>query len=185
LKYTAAFDDVDFQLLNKDTRETDIASLMKPLMDGKDMGVLSEAGCPGIADPGALAVRYAHLHNLAVMPLVGPSSIVLALMASGLNGQSFSFHGYLPIEQRDAAARIKELEKESRNKKQTQIFIEAPHRNNSIFNLLVRSLSPGTHLTIALDLTGAKEVVRTKTAGEWASEKPSWPKLPAIFLFLA
>ncbi|MDZ7650991.1 MAG: SAM-dependent methyltransferase [Cytophagales bacterium] len=139
----------------------------------------------GIADPGALAVEYAHQHNIQVVPLVGPSSILLALMASGLNGQQFAFHGYLPIEEKEATKVIKELESESKQKNQTQIFIETPYRNNSIFANLLKTLHPQTKLTVALDLTGANETVLTQSIATWKNKKPNWPKTPSVFLFLA
>ena len=176
-------DDVELQILNKDTTDSEASEMARPLLHGVDVGVLSEAGSPGVADPGALAVRFAHLNDVKVIPLVGPSSVLLALMASGLNGQQFAFQGYLPRDQKEAAARVRELEKESRQKRLTQIFIETPHRNNSLFEVLVRTLNPGTQLTIAIDITGANEYIKTHTVERWRSEKPTWPKLPAIFLF--
>jgi len=185
LRIYASVEDLDFQLLNKDTTEKEVATYFGPLLDGHDMGVISEAGCPGVADPGALAVQYAHDHDIRVVPLTGPSSLIMALMASGLNGQQFAFHGYLPVDQQEAGKKIKELERESRARHQTQIFIETPHRNNSIFSLLLRNLSPSTSLTIALDITGKEEFVKTMAVSAWTKETPSWPKFPAVFLFLA
>jgi len=178
-------DELEFQILNKDTKQVDIEALCGPLLKGQDVGVISEAGAPGVADPGALAAGFAHRHNVRVIPLVGPSSILLALMASGLNGQQFAFHGYLPKDQKEAAARIRELEKESRTKRQTQIFIETPHRNNSLFDVLVKTLRPDSLLSIAIDVTGSDEFIKTSTAGQWRDQKTSWPKSPAVFLFLA
>jgi 16S rRNA (cytidine1402-2'-O)-methyltransferase len=130
-------------------------------------------------------VEYAHQHNIQVVPLVGPSSILLALMASGLNGQQFAFHGYLPIEEKEATKVIRELESESKQKNQTQIFIETPYRNNSIFANLLKTLHPQTKLTVALDLTGANETVLTESIAAWKNKKPNWPKTPSVFLFLA
>lgn len=173
------------EVLNKDTRDTLVAEIAQPLLKGQDVGVLSEAGSPGVADPGALAVRFAHQHDIQVIPLVGPSAILLALMASGLNGQQFCFHGYLPRDQKEASLKIRELERESRSKRQTQIFIETPHRNNALFETLVKSLHAETMLTIALDITGAHEYVKTRRAADWRNERAAWPKLPAVFLFLA
>jgi 16S rRNA (cytidine1402-2'-O)-methyltransferase len=178
-------EELDLHVLNKDTTDADASALCRPLLEGKDVGVISEAGSPGIADPGALAVRFAHQNGVRVVPLVGPSSLLLALMASGLNGQQFAFHGYLPRDQKDAANRVKELERESRQKRQTQIFIETPHRNNSLFEVFVRTLHPDTQLTIAIDLTGTQEYIKTLSAKQWSGEKSAWPKLPAVFLFLA
>lgn len=185
LKVMESIEALSFEVLNKDTQHAEIPKLLKPLMEGNDMGLISESGCPGIADPGALAVAYAHQHNIQVVPLVGPSSIVLAIMASGLNGQRFAFHGYLPIDANDAAKAIKELERESKVKNQTQVFIETPYRNNSIVNHLFKSLSPTTLLCIALDVTGTQESIKTKSIKDWKAEKPSFAKHPAVFSFLA
>lgn len=185
LRIYQSVEDLEVQVLNKDTTEADVASAFRGVAEGEDIGVISEAGCPGVADPGAKAVRYAHDHGIQVVPLVGPSSLILALMASGLNGQQFAFHGYLPIDPSDAGRKLRELERESRTRKQTQIFIEAPHRNNSLFKILMQNLSPSTSLSIALDITGKDEAIKTLTVGAWSNEKPQWPKLPAVFLFLA
>lgn len=174
-----------FHTLNKDTREADIPGLMHPLLEGTDMGVISESGCPGVADPGALAVAYAHANNIRVVPLVGPSSLLMALMASGLNGQQFVFHGYLPIDPKHAADQLKAMEKESKKKNQTQVFIETPYRNNQIFELSLKTLQKSTLLTVAIDITGKGESIRTQTIGKWQSLKAIWPKQPAVFLFLA
>ena len=185
LKIYASIEALHFQVLNKDTKEAELSQLLKPLSEGINMGVLSESGCPGVADPGALAVRYAHQNKITVVPLVGPSSLLLALMASGLNGQQFAFHGYLPVEGKEAAIRIKELERESKIKNQTQLFIETPHRNASLFDHLLKNLQPDTLLTVAIDLTGRNELIQTKKVAQWKSNKESWPKTPAVFLFLA
>jgi 16S rRNA (cytidine1402-2'-O)-methyltransferase len=174
-----------FEVLNKETTEQQLPVLMKPILEGFNVGVISESGCPGVADPGALAVNYAHENNIQVVPLVGPSSILLALMASGLNGQQFAFHGYLPIDARNAAQRIKELERESKAKNQTQIFIETPYRNNAVFDHFMKNLHSEIKLTVALDLTGKHEFVRTLTVEQWKKQKQNWPKSPAVFLFLA
>jgi 16S rRNA (cytidine1402-2'-O)-methyltransferase len=174
-----------FSVLDKDTVYTAMRELFSPIFAGNDLGVLSEAGCPGIADPGAMAVQFAHENGIKVIPLVGPSSILLALMASGLNGQRFSFHGYLPIEKGETARAIRDLEKESKAKNQTQIFIETPYRNNSLLQHLISNLSPETRLTLALDLTGASEMVTTKKIREWKLQTVELPKKPAVFLFLA
>lgn len=183
-----------FHVLNKDTREADIAGLMTPLTEGHDVGVVSESGCPGVADPGALAVAYAHANNIRVVPLVGPSSLLMALMASGLNGQQFAFHGYLPIEPKLAAEQLRAMEKESLKKQQTQIFIETPYRNNQVFELALKTLQKSTMFTVAIDITGKGESIRTQTIGNWLSAKGTgipgstlvmWPKEPAVFLFLS
>jgi 16S rRNA (cytidine1402-2'-O)-methyltransferase len=176
---------LDFQVLDKDTSMETVRTLMKPMLAGHTIGVLSESGCPGIADPGALAVRVAHEHSIKVVPLVGPSSILLALMASGLNGQRFAFQGYLPVETQALIAAIKDFERESRQKNQTQIFIETPYRNKSLLHALLKNLSGNTLLTVALDITGADEFIRTASVKKWQEQTIEVPKLPAVYLFLA
>jgi 16S rRNA (cytidine1402-2'-O)-methyltransferase len=158
---------------------------MLPIESGMNLGIISEAGCPGIADPGAVAVKYAHEKGYQVVPLIGPSSITLALMASGLNGQRFCFQGYLPIDAKEAAAAVRGLEKESKLRNQTQIFIETPYRNNAIFQILLKNLASGTLLTIAQDITGEAEFIHTKPVSKWVKEELNLPKIPAVFLFLA
>ena len=185
LRIYSSIDELQFHVLNKDTRETDIPLMMEPLLLGQDMGVISESGCPGVADPGALAVKYAHSKHIRVIPLVGPSSLLLALMASGLNGQQFIFHGYLPIDAKQAADQLKGMEKESRKKSQTQIFIETPYRNTQLFEIMLKTLQKETLLTVALDVTGKDEQIITQSIGQWQSKKYTWPKSPAVFLFHA
>jgi 16S rRNA (cytidine1402-2'-O)-methyltransferase len=185
LKIYESIEPLRFSVLDKDTRPEEIALLMEPLLKGNSIGVISEAGCPGIADPGSVAVRFAHQHNLRVVPLVGPSAILLSLMASGLNGQNFAFHGYLPVEKQKAAMAIRDFEKESRSKNQTQIFIETPYRNNSVVEMLLKNLSAETLLTIATDITGTSESILTKPVGKWRGEQLTLAKTPAVFLFLA
>jgi 16S rRNA (cytidine1402-2'-O)-methyltransferase len=185
LKIYESIEALTFQVLDKETKEQELITLMAPLLEGNDMAVISESGCPGVADPGSLAVKFAHQKGISVIPLVGPSSILLALMASGLNGQSFAFNGYLPVEAKEAAKRIKELEQESIRKNQTQLFIETPYRNNQVLDHFLNSLKPTSQLTIALDLTGSKEFIQTKSVKDWKLNKPTLPKEPAIFSFLA
>lgn len=185
LKIYDRIEDLSFSVLDKDTKEEQLPLLMAPISLGHDLGVMSESGCPGIADPGALAVRFAHANGIRVMPLVGPSSLILALMASGLNGQHFAFHGYLPIQTKGSTKAIRDFEKESRLKNQTQIFIETPYRNNSLFANLIRTLQPQTQLCLAVDLTGANEFISTKSIEKWRAEPIGIPKTPAVFLFLA
>ncbi|MBI1768541.1 MAG: SAM-dependent methyltransferase [Bacteroidetes bacterium] len=185
LKIYESIEALQFSVLNKDTEEADLAEMFAPIFSGKNVGVLSESGCPGIADPGALAVNFAHQKNIQVVPLVGPSSILLALIASGLNGQQFAFHGYLPIDSKEASQKIKTLAKESLHKNLTQIFIETPYRNNQMLKHLIDSLPSSAQLCIALDLTGKNEFVKTKTINEWKKNVPSLPKEPAVFLFQA
>jgi 16S rRNA (cytidine1402-2'-O)-methyltransferase len=176
---------LNFSTLDKNTREAEVAPLLAPVFDGHDVGIISESGCPGIADPGALAVNFAHSNGIQVVPLVGPSSILLSLMASGLNGQKFSFQGYLPVDSQEFGKVIKELEKESKLKHQTQIFIETPYRNNALFQKLLKHLNHETQVCIAMDLTGESEYIATKRVKEWKMQTFEWPKKPAIFLFLA
>lgn len=185
LKIYDSIDSLHFDILSKDTSETDLPPLFHPIHDGKNIGVISESGCPGIADPGAIAVKYAHQNNIPVVPLVGPSSILLALMASGLNGQQFSFNGYLPIESKEREKTIRAYEKESSQRKQTQIFIETPYRNNQLLNSLIKSLKPHTELGVALDLTGVNEMILTLPVKKWRLKSIDLPKIPAIFLFLS
>ena len=168
--------------------ESDIAQWLAPLRDGVDIAVVSEAGCPAIADPGATLVAAAHRNGWKAQPLVGPSSIILALMASGLNGQRFRFVGYLPIAAAERAAAIHALEAESKGG-ETQIFIETPYRNTSMFDALLQHCQPATHLAVAIDLTGDAEYVQQRTVKEWrarrADARPPLNKQPAVFCLLA
>ncbi|MEO0318694.1 MAG: hypothetical protein RL404_2371 [Pseudomonadota bacterium] len=176
--------------LNVNTPATEVAALLAPLQEGKDVGLLSEAGLPAVADPGADLVRLAHQKGITVKPLVGPSSLMLALMASGLNGQSFAFHGYLPTDAADRASRIKQLEQRSRQEKQTQILIETPYRNEAMLEALAAHCSGNTLVCVATDLTLETESVATKTASAWkqaiaGGKMPPFRKKPTVFLFLA
>lgn len=185
LKIYDSIETLTFQVLDKETKEAELIGFMAPLLEGNNIGVISESGCPGVADPGSMAVRYAHQNGIHVIPLVGPSSILLALMASGLNGQNFAFHGYLPVDGKEVSILIKAFEKESTAKNQTQIFIETPHRNNQVLDHLLNSLKSTSMLSIAQDLTGQGEFIQTKSVRDWKINKPSLPKEPAIFSFLA
>lgn len=180
-----SIESLHFQTLDKDTPEHDLKGYFLPLFDGENIGILSDAGCPGVADPGSIAVKYAHLHEIKVRPLVGPSSILLALMGSGLNGQTFAFNGYLPIDKQSAVKTIKDLEKESIAKKQTQIFIETPYRNKAMMENLKSALHDNTLVCRAIDLTGQQEDIKTMTIKSWKAVNENLPKLPTIFLFLA
>ncbi len=171
--------------LNKFTEPGSIPSFLDPCLKGHNVGVLSEAGCPGIADPGAAVVRIAHAKNIRVVPLVGPSSIILALMASGLNGQNFAFNGYLPIDAAEKKTTLKQLERISRERNQTQLFIETPYRNDKLFQDLVKTLSPDTLLGVAADLTLPTEYISTKTIRAWKESSPELHKRPAIFMLQA
>jgi 16S rRNA (cytidine1402-2'-O)-methyltransferase len=185
LKIYDSIEPLHFEVLDKDTDPSVVRNLFSPVFEGFDMGIISESGCPGIADPGALAVRFAHDNNIQVIPLVGPSSILLALMASGLNGQHFAFHGYLPIDAKEAEHSIRALEKESRQKNQTQVFIETPYRTNALFQLLLKTLGTDTLLCIAESLTGNNESIKTAPIKKWRTSNKMLPKEPAVFLFLA
>ena len=154
----------------------------RKLKEDKTIGIISEAGCPGVADPGQELVDIAHQMNAEVKPLVGPNSILLALIASGMNGQQFQFHGYLPIDNQQRIKAIKDLESESSKKKCTQIFIETPYRNNQLIEALLKNCNPSTKLCIAADLTGKKEWVKTRSVTDWQKNKPDLHKRPAIFL---
>ena len=154
------------------------------LKEGVNIGIISEAGCPGVADPGQILVGVAHSHNASVVPLVGPGSILLALMASGLNGQQFQFVGYLPIDNEQRVKALKSLESESSKKNCTQIFIETPYRNNQLLETIVKTCMPSTKLCIAAELTSQNEWVKTKTIVEWKKSLPNLHKKPAVFLLL-
>ncbi|MGZ8516213.1 MAG: SAM-dependent methyltransferase [Chitinophagaceae bacterium] len=177
-------DNYEWFTIHKKEEEA-ISIFRQKLKEGKTIGIISEAGCPGIADPGQLLVAAAQEMNIEVKPLVGPNSILLALMASGMNGQQFHFVGYLPIDNQQRVQAIKELENESKKKDCTQLFIETPYRNNQLVEVLLKTCSPSTRLCIAVDITGEKEWVKTKTVGEWKKEKVDIHKRPAIFLLLA
>ncbi|PRD53774.1 SAM-dependent methyltransferase [Sphingobacterium gobiense] len=167
----------------KHVREiTDYNRMFKSLTEGKDMGLMSEAGCPGVADPGADVVAEAHKRGIKVVPLVGPSSILLALMASGFSGQKFTFHGYLPIDKAERAKKIKDMEFQSQREQQTQVFIETPFRNNALFDDLLKNCKQKTRLCVACNLTASDEQVLTLSIAEWKNRKPELHKKPAIFL---
>jgi len=166
----------------KHNRDGDIHDFFKGLLAGKNVGLMSEAGCPGVADPGAEIVALAHQKGIKVIPLVGPSSILLALMASGFSGQSFAFHGYLPIDKAQRAQKLKELESIAERNHQTQIFIETPFRNNALLEEILKSCKSETRLCIACDLTAETEFVQTKRIREWKLKIPDLHKRPSIFL---
>jgi len=171
--------------LNVNTPPAALAALLTPLLEGHDAGLVSEAGVPAVADPGADLVRLAHQHGITVRPLVGPSSLLLAVMASGLNGQSFAFNGYLPTDAAQRDKRIKELEQRSRKEKQTQLFIETPYRNAAMLEALVASCAPGTLVCVATDLSLPSETIHAMTAAQWKSAKaPDFHKKPTVFLLL-
>lgn len=175
-------DSLTFYPLNKHTSPEAISGYLKPLVEGNSMGVISEAGCPAVADPGADVVAIAQRKNLKVIPLVGPSSIILSVMGSGFNGQSFAFHGYLPIEPNERAKRIKVLEQRVYSENQTQLFIETPYRNQKMMEDLIKNCRPQTKLCIAANITCESEYIKTKTIKEWQGKLPDLSKIPCIFL---
>ena len=177
-------DELEFVELNEHTIAGQaVEAMVKPLLAGRSAGVISEAGVPGVADPGALVVEACHKHNIRVVPLIGPSSILLAMMASGLNGQSFAFVGYLPIKDPERQRRLRELERRVVEEQQSQLFIEAPYRNVKLFETLVKSLSPRLKLTVATDITAPDEYIRTMTIEAWRKAGvPPFEKRPTIFI---
>ncbi|HZV65921.1 MAG TPA: SAM-dependent methyltransferase [Telluria sp.] len=182
--------EIEIAELNVNTPDKALAALLDPLLAGRDAGLVSEAGVPAVADPGANLVRMAHQHGIAVKPLVGPSSLLLAVMASGLNGQSFAFNGYLPTDAALRAKRIKELEQRSRAEQQTQLLIETPYRNGAMLDALAAGCQPGTLVCVATDLSLPSETIRTMTAAKWkallaAGKAPDFHKKPTVFLLLA
>lgn len=168
--------------LNEHTSPDEVEAMLDPMHEGHDMGIISEAGCPAIADPGADAVALAQSKGFKVVPLVGPSSIVLSLMASGFNGQSFAFNGYLPIDNTARAAKAKEMDRRIRREHQTQIFIETPYRNNKLIQWLCSTFSPELKLCVASDITGPKESIVTLPIGKWKTRQYNYDKVPTIFL---
>lgn len=168
--------------LNKHTDVTQISSYLNSIEAGKNIGIISEAGCPGIADPGAEVVKLAHKKNITVIPLVGPSSILLSLMASGFNGQNFAFNGYLPKEREERIKKIKELEKIARQKNQTQLFIETPYRNSHLLQDILTNCDNDTLLCIACDITLPTEFIKTRNIKDWKKQLPDINKRPTIFL---
>jgi 16S rRNA (cytidine1402-2'-O)-methyltransferase len=182
--------EIEIVELNVNTPPAALAGLLGPLLAGRDAGLVSEAGVPAVADPGADLVRLAHQHGITVKPLVGPSSLLLAVMASGLNGQSFAFNGYLPTDAALRAKRIKELEQRSAREKQTQLLIETPYRNGAMLEALVGTCLPGTLICVATDLSLASESIRTLSGAKWkgllaAGKMPDFHKKPTVFLLLA
>ncbi|NCB69517.1 MAG: SAM-dependent methyltransferase [Bacteroidia bacterium] len=175
-------DSKTFYVLNQHTRPEEIAGFLKPLSEGREVGVISEAGCPAIADPGADVVAIVQEKGFKVVPLVGPSSILLALMASGFNGQSFAFNGYLPVQPADRTKAIKRLENRAHSEKQSQIFIETPYRNMKMLEDILAVCQPATRLCIAADITLETEFIRTKTIRDWKKQLPDLNKRPCIFI---
>jgi 16S rRNA (cytidine1402-2'-O)-methyltransferase len=173
-------DDYEWHAIHKAEEEV-LAVFKQRIKEGKTIGIISEAGCPGIADPGQILIEAAQQLNATIKPLVGPSSILLALMGSGMNGQQFQFVGYLPIDNQEKFRTLKELEAESKKKNCTQIFIETPYRNNQLIETILKTCQPSTRLCIAAELTSPKEYIKTKTIAEWRKEKTDFHKKPVIF----
>ena len=175
-------DDLTFYELNKHTSPEDVAGYLVPLTKGEHVGVISEAGCPAVADPGADVVAIAQRKKLKVVPLVGPSSIILSVMASGFNGQSFAFHGYLPIEPDERTKKLKTLEQRAYFESQTQLFIETPYRNHKMIEDILQNCRPQTKLCIAANITCEGEYIQTRTVKDWKGHVPELSKIPCIFL---
>ena len=174
--------ELKIQEINKFTHSEEIPSMINPCLEGFDVGVISDAGCPGIADPGARVVHYAHEKGIRVIPLVGPSSILLAMMASGFNGQNFAFNGYLPIDKGERKTELKRLEKISKDIDQSQLFIETPYRNNQMLQSLTEILNPQTRICVACDITLPTEYIRTTTVEQWKKRKVDLHKRPTLFI---
>ena len=183
-KITRTIDSLEFCELNEHTVEMlEVEKMVKPILEGRSAGVISEAGVPGVADPGALVVELCHRKGIKVVPLVGPSSILMAVMASGLNGQSFAFNGYLPIKPPERSKAIKFFERRAQTENQSQLFIEAPYRNVKLVEQLLQVCSPVTKLTIAMNITSPEEFIQTHTIKEWQKvQMPDMNKKPAIFI---
>jgi 16S rRNA (cytidine1402-2'-O)-methyltransferase len=177
-----SIDDLSFYLLNEHTDNSAIEEMLDPFKNGNDVGILSEAGVPAVADPGSKLVALAHRHDIRVIPLVGPSSILMALMASGMNGQAFRFHGYLPVKKSQRRNSLLKLEKLAREKGETQIFMETPYRNMSLIQDLVRTCRDETMLCIAADISLDSEFIKTKAVREWKLRLPDIHKRPSVFL---
>jgi 16S rRNA (cytidine1402-2'-O)-methyltransferase len=176
-------DELMFYELNEHTAQEEIPGFLEEVLDGADAAVLSDAGVPGVADPGALVVKAAHEKGIRVVPLTGPSSILLSLMASGMNGQAFTFHGYLPVKRPERIKKIKEIEQSVKRKGETQIFIEAPYRNDGLFADIIATCDPSTLLCVAADITMDTEFIQSLTTAAWKKEpSPSLHKRPVIFL---
>ena len=174
--------ELDIIVFDKRSDKHQLAEYFKALKEGHDVGLMSEAGCPGVADPGSELVAEAHRLGIQVIPMVGPSSILLALMASGFNGQGFAFQGYLPIDKAERSRKLKELETLSERFNQTQIFIETPFRNNQLMDEILKSCNPNTQICVACDITDEREFIQTKTVAFWKKQVPELHKKPAIFL---
>jgi 16S rRNA (cytidine1402-2'-O)-methyltransferase len=181
LKLGLVIENLQFELLDKNTEVTIVSQLMQQAIQGRSIGIISESGCPGIADPGSLAVAKAHQMGIQVVPLSGPSSIFMALMSSGFNGQSFVFHGYIPIDKSELANKIKSMEADARKLNQTQVFMDTPYRNQKLFEELILHCQQDTFLSIACGITGQNEMIKTLKISAWRKEKIELHKIPTIF----
>lgn len=183
LNMAVPIQEVEMDILDEHTKDKYLFELIKPLKEGNDVGLMSEAGLPGIADPGSKIVRIAHASNIPVIPFVGPSSILLALMGSGLNGQAFKFNGYLPVDQIEREKRLITMENESRKGKYTQIFMETPYRNRHLFNSILKTCAPTTLLSLGIDLYGSNQLIKTAKVADWKNmQKVRIDKVPVIFI---
>ncbi|MCG3164279.1 MAG: Ribosomal RNA small subunit methyltransferase I [Bacteroidia bacterium] len=180
--FKKSFDEITIHLLNEHSKDTDARNYLDVAMKGKNIGLLSDAGCPGIADPGASVIKMAHENNIQVVPLVGPSSILLALISSGMNGQNFAFNGYLQRETPLLTRQLRELEKRALQQNQTQVFIETPYRNTKMLETILQACGNETRLCIACDITLATEFIKTKTIAVWKKNLPDIHKRPAVFV---
>jgi 16S rRNA (cytidine1402-2'-O)-methyltransferase len=177
-------EEIEFGLLDEHTKDEELEPLILPVLKGCDAGLLSESGCPGVADPGANIIRQAHASGIRVRPMVGPSSVIMSVMAGGLNGQRFAFHGYLPAKPQDRVRKIREIENRSKMNQETQVFIEAPYRNRQMLNDLINNLSPDTLLSVSVDLTTEQELIKTARVWEWAKFDTDLNKRLAVFSIL-
>lgn len=183
--HPTAIQEIDIMLLDKKTKYNEVSTIAEPLLKGHDMGVVSESGCPGVADPGSILVQYAHSKDIQVVPLIGPSSILLAMMSSGFNGQSFAFHGYLPKNSDELKQKIKDIEKASAQFKQTQIFIETPYRTDNLTKSLIQYSNPNSFLCIASSLNCPDERIISKPIHWWKKQTISFGKAPCVFLLFS
>lgn len=182
IEKSVIIDELTFFELNKHTKPGEIGRFLEPVFQGYDLGVISEAGLPGIADPGAAVVQIAHKKNIEVVPITGPSSLFLTLMASGLNGQCFRFSGYLPVNSNERIQKLRRLENRALKEHESQLFIETPYRNNAMLADIIKACKPTTLLTIGVDLTTENEMIKTRTIRDWEKKKPELHKRPAVFI---
>lgn len=180
--YPHPLQDLDFRTLDEHTPEPRLPELLAPLLASRDCGLLSEAGCPAVADPGAALIRLAHAHGIRVVPLVGPSAVLLALMSSGMNGQRFVFHGYLPVDKEQRRGKLRDLERDSLREDRTQIFIEAPYRNQSLLQAVLETCRDDILLCLATELTLPTETILTRTIAAWRTKPPDLNRRPTVFL---